>query len=84
MKTTTEIKFVKVGNDLTCAAFQIVRYVVRTAYARSGNAHNPTIQHGYMIKYNGLVVSNATTQSKAKTFVIECMNAEGGPEAVLF
>jgi hypothetical protein len=44
----------------------IEKVVGRVAYARSGNAHNPTTEYYYIAKRNGKILSRASKLSEIK------------------
>lgn len=52
--------------------YEIRRTVTRIAYARNGNAGNPTKQHGYTVYYNGRPLSSPMVRLKdAREFIQE-------------
>jgi hypothetical protein len=49
--------------------YQIERFLVREAYAKSGNAHNPTKEWSYAVKLNGACQYITRTLRDAKGFI---------------
>lgn len=52
-------------------ATTIERFVTRTAYARNGNAHNPTKYYAWRCIVGGKDVGHQATLAKAKDFLRE-------------
>lgn len=70
---TKKTKAPQIGDEKVIAAtglFQIIRRVVRVAYARNGNTHNPTPYYNWDVYYGGEIFARGcTTFQEAKDAV---------------